>query len=555
MEPLISLFKDIGTLSLDAFWLPVGIWTFLALLVAGFMKFFEDKISAVYHYHSRVALLWGLVAGVTGSALLYYLPLGTSAGTAIQAKFIVIQNPIPVTGSVSSASVNWAEPAVWIGLFTAAILLLAATALVKLFIDFRLLKSFSKNLSLSNSNLTAKLTDANVRLLAAHKNKVRVIFSNEVAVPCTFGWLCKRIVLPDHLRDNRENLNMALRHEFAHIKNSDFLINTSVKTIKALFLFHPLVHKITADIDEYREITCDQHVLQDSGISRKSYARLLLELSPKSVFKTSAAVNMAVQPSTLKKRIQTMNNSTHKIPSLKWSLSIMLIFSLIITGLMSCSDIEENGITGSEVDEMQANINETPSDGLSANLGDSKPLFVINEEMIDQKNIIGKLRPKYIESIDVLKGQNAIDEYGESGKNGVINITLFDKEKAFNDLRTEEEIKALQDKPNKPTKPGNDFYVKVENPPEIKGGLQSVMKNVEYPKQCRQAGIEGRVTVQFIVNEQGQAEDPQIIRGIGGGCDEEALRVVKQAEFEPGTQGGQPVRVQMYIPIVFKLNS
>ena len=100
-----------------------------------------------------------------------------------------------------------------------------------------------------------------------------------------------------------------------------------------------------------------------------------------------------------------------------------------------------------------------------------------------------------------------------------------------------------------------DFFVVVENMPELKGGLAALQRKIRYPEMARKAGIEGRVIIQFIVNEKGQVEDPRVVRGIGGGCDEEALRVVKQAQFEPGRQRGQPVRVQYSLPIVFKLQN
>ncbi len=100
-----------------------------------------------------------------------------------------------------------------------------------------------------------------------------------------------------------------------------------------------------------------------------------------------------------------------------------------------------------------------------------------------------------------------------------------------------------------------DFFVAVENMPELKGGLGDLQKKINYPDMARKAGIEGRVIIQFIVNEKGQVEDPKVIRGIGGGCDEEALRVVKEAEFEPGRQRGNPVRVQYSLPITFKLQN
>lgn len=100
-----------------------------------------------------------------------------------------------------------------------------------------------------------------------------------------------------------------------------------------------------------------------------------------------------------------------------------------------------------------------------------------------------------------------------------------------------------------------DFFVIVEKMPKIKGGLVSIQQCVEYPEMARKAGIEGRVIVQFIVNENGEVEEnPKVVRGIGGGADEEALRCVKRAEFTPGMQRGEPVRVQFTVPVVYNLS-
>lgn len=106
-----------------------------------------------------------------------------------------------------------------------------------------------------------------------------------------------------------------------------------------------------------------------------------------------------------------------------------------------------------------------------------------------------------------------------------------------------------------PEEEEDDFFVAVENMPELKGGLAGLQRQINYPDMARKAGIEGKVIIQFIVNEQGRVEDPRVMRGIGGGCDEEALRVVKQAEFQPGMQRGEPVRVQYSLPITFRLQN
>lgn len=100
-----------------------------------------------------------------------------------------------------------------------------------------------------------------------------------------------------------------------------------------------------------------------------------------------------------------------------------------------------------------------------------------------------------------------------------------------------------------------DFFVLVEQMPELIGGLGSLQQQIKYPDRALRAGIEGRVYVRFIVDEKGEVENPHVIRGIGGGCDEEALRVVETAKFKPGLQRGRPVRVQYNLPIIFRIKT
>jgi protein TonB len=83
--------------------------------------------------------------------------------------------------------------------------------------------------------------------------------------------------------------------------------------------------------------------------------------------------------------------------------------------------------------------------------------------------------------------------------------------------------------------------------------LEALTANIRYPDVARLAGLEGRVIVQFIIDEKGRVSNPMVIRGQGGGLDEEALRVVREARFKPGKQRGKPVKVRMSIPINFRL--
>jgi protein TonB len=102
------------------------------------------------------------------------------------------------------------------------------------------------------------------------------------------------------------------------------------------------------------------------------------------------------------------------------------------------------------------------------------------------------------------------------------------------------------------------IFTFVEEQAEFPGGEEAritfLQKNIKYPALARENGIEGRVYVTFVVGPDGSIRDVKVLRGIGGGCDEEATRVVKMMPpFKPAKQNGRPVNVQFNMPIVFSL--
>ena len=104
----------------------------------------------------------------------------------------------------------------------------------------------------------------------------------------------------------------------------------------------------------------------------------------------------------------------------------------------------------------------------------------------------------------------------------------------------------------------NGVYQIVEEMPQYPGGENALMdyvsKNVVYPKEAQEKGISGRVFVSFIVEKDGSVSNVKVMRGIGGGCDEEAVRVISGLpKWKPGKQEGKPVRVSYQMPINFKL--
>jgi len=107
--------------------------------------------------------------------------------------------------------------------------------------------------------------------------------------------------------------------------------------------------------------------------------------------------------------------------------------------------------------------------------------------------------------------------------------------------------------------PEHDVYQIVEQMPEFPNGQEALMlyiaKQVKYPAEAKKAGAYGRVFIGFIVEPDGSLSDFKVLRGIGYGCDEEALRVVKSMpKWQPGMQRGKAVRVKYLVPVNFKLD-
>lgn len=99
----------------------------------------------------------------------------------------------------------------------------------------------------------------------------------------------------------------------------------------------------------------------------------------------------------------------------------------------------------------------------------------------------------------------------------------------------------------------------VEVMPEFPGGTKKLMSylgnNIKYPEKAKKDGVKGRVFITFVVEKDGSIGDVKLLRGIGAGCDEEAMRVIESMpNWKPGMTEGKPVRVQYNLPIKFQLD-
>jgi len=324
--------------------------------------------------------------------------------------------------------------------------------------------------------------------------------------------------------------HQVITHELAHIKGHHSLDVLLMELMTVFLWFHPLIFLYKRSIKENHEFLADNAVLEFS--SKKQYGRLLLE---QAIPGLRLANNFNY--SLLKKRIKMM--STHKSKStdlLKYSICIPLFMFAIV--LFSC---KKDVVEQSSEDVIAKNFVKEVSSELA------------------------RKGPTFPGSVNENKSSRVIFDHLEKLKEGA---TPEMKEKISKQI---EKLEAnLITKPSAPDE--NGYYGLVDESPRYPGCesgsmtplerrtcskklmLNYIYNNITYPEAAKTAGIEGMVIIQFYLNEQGEISSPKVVRSIGGGCDEEALRVVNEMpDWIPGKLDGQTVKFKYTLPVKFKL--
>jgi TonB family protein len=596
MTALLNLLTTIGDFMFQEVWFPLLIWTIIAVPVTVLLHRLQS-IPPAYQYHGRMALLFALPLGIIGSHLLDVL--GSSAATAVPStKFFVIQNPIPASPAAEPSMVSiFADPMLWIGLVGLLMIAGAVYSLMAMTKGLIGLWNMENNLSFNSLHYHTAITNHLPRIDQQKWRQTQIAFSSDAQTPFTYGWPRTKIVIPKRLEGSPEALAMAVQHELTHIKHRDFLLNGILMAIKSLFWIHPLTHYLHKSCQEYREITCDSEVLATNHFSKKRYASFLFDLAQHKP-RTTMAMNMAINPSTLKKRIQNMSSNTSTYNAFNTSFYGMLVSLLVLTGVISCSDMQSSADSSADLLSQQLNLSgaeisvngkeiidmpkseddkfqfKGPANAILKMTLDEYGTFLISGRNFTGARPVGTVNGNELSftvnelTVDVSTPQKMLKQdqanfyvahdasYAIPSKNGkstamswFSNYEEYKNYRDIHDLKDAAKTAIEKSKKNQ----GKDFYRAVEEMPKLKGGLNSIQSQLKYPEMAVKAGIEGTVNVDFIVDKNGNVENPQILRGIGGGCDEEALRVVKKAKFEPAMHKGELVRVKYSVPIRFQL--
>ncbi|MEM8964810.1 MAG: M56 family metallopeptidase [Bacteroidota bacterium] len=347
------------------------------------------------------------------------------------------------------------------------------------------------------------------------------------------------------LWDNTQTLSASearqmMAHEETHIRQKHSYDITYFTLLKIVFWFHPLVYLFERVLVENHEFAADAGALQHPTADRQTYSRLLAKQSMASLQWT--VVNHFYKSKTLK-RIRMMEKNNN----LRWYryvLVVPVVASLFF--VFSCQpdteELEQQAIAES-YEDVQAQLKEIGGQ-----------LEALTVEYFENP---GNLREAINKESEKLIGTDtpppSLAELHLKAFEGVASNSDYQKIENLLDRQ-----KTLQGKLiNLPDTDG--VFAVVENMPTPEGGMrefyQYVGQNMKYPVQARRMGIEGKVFVQFVVNEYGELTDFQALKGIGAGCDDEAIRVLEEAPaWNPGTTDGKPVPVRMVLPITFHLD-
>jgi TonB-dependent SusC/RagA subfamily outer membrane receptor len=426
------------------------------------------------------------------------------------------------------------------------------------------------------------------------ENGVRIYCHADDVNP--FSWM-RNIVISQ--KDYDEAGREIVLHEMGHIQAHHSWDVVLLTLVQMLQWWSPLVYVLGISLRDVHEYEADDYVLRQ-GISAQSYQLLIIK---KAVGSGSYAFANSFNHSLTKKRITMMKNSNsnpwmrskalYVIPVAALALSAFATPKFVAPIKDAVTKLEGKSTENSpnlqdlleekeEIAVMDVSGKATAS--VDKAQDEAQPLIVLNGKIFDiPKDAIPSKRvnaeeqltkllnidAENIESITVLQKDAAIAVWGEKGANGVIDITTKDA----NDL--------------KDNQPDDKIFDKPEVLPEFPGGEAElygwIARNVKYPSEAIEYGVQGRISVQFVVEKDGSMSDIKIAKVSDGraivitaykakddspeelkkeneekglkALQDESIRVVKaMPKWKPGTNKGKPVRCYFHLPINFRLN-
>lgn len=390
---------------------------------------------------------------------------------------------------------------------------------ISAFFLFKFLSGVFYLIWLKRNSSHVKVNDMNIRKVGNIKGSFTF-----------FNW----IFLSEEIDHNQQDYEAILKHERAHASLGHTYDLMLFELFKVCFWWLPTAWVNIKEIKKIHEYQADAAALKSCDVDQ--YSSILIS----STLKTNGlSLASSFHDGLILKRLTAMKLQVKKISPWKLGALSALCASLII--VFACSEEMDR-----DLKEMGSKSNAITFDQLPTSM--QTDLAGIKDELtfvridVPEDNKLSETAKKDLEELDA----KLIHTISVDKVNHAIYVALKKDGANFDYLADKSKMEG-------------DIFTIVERQPEFEGGINGfhsyIMNAIKYPLQARQAGVEGRVDVQFVVEKDGSLSEVKAIKGIGSGCDEEAVRVLQNApSFKPATQNGKPVRVRMVLPITFELN-
>ena len=463
-----------------------------------FYLFFRLLLSKeTFHRFNRMALLGVLFF----SLLIPCIEVTTRHQVEVQQAVLSIEQlllmaelevtPANVGAVQETSAISWVQIVLLV--YLAGILFLACRNIYSLICLFRLI----------HSGKHEKL----------EKGVTLVVHNQEIA---PFSWM-KYIVISR--KDLEENGREILIHEMAHIHHRHS-VDLLVADICIFFQwFNPGAWLLKQELQNVHEYEADETVINE-GVNAKEYQLLLIK---KAVGTRLYSMANSFNHSKLKKRITMMlKEKSNPWARLKY-LYILPVAAIAVTAFAR-PEISE---TAEEISRMSDALGREQASLLFSRLHDISAAKVNDLTAIVEAKAV-KTTEEPVQVAPVLKD------------------TAKPVEVKYIPVEVTEKLQ------------GTPFFEVVEQMPEYPGGMAAAMeyiqKNMRYPETAKKNGTQGRVTVQFIVDKEGNVTEPKVIRAVDKDLDAEAIRLVgTMPKWKPGMQKGQAVAVKYTLPVMFRL--
>jgi TonB family protein len=527
-----------------------------AVCLAVFYLFYRLLLSKeTFHRFNRIALLGILIL----SCVIPFAEVTVKEPMEVSQQFLTLEELLLMADLNRAATVEAAP----VSMITWRETLLIVYILGIIFFFLRNLWSLGRMLRLiKGSNI------------ARQENGITLITHQKDIAP--FSWM-KFVVISE--KDLMENGEEILTHEYAHI-HKKHSIDLLIADICIFFQwFNPASWLLKQELQNIHEFEADESVIAQ-GIDVKKYQLLLIK---KAVGTRLYSMANSFNHSSLKKRI-TMMLKKKSNPWARFKYLYVLPLAAIAVAAFARPEISN------ELGEISAvKVNDLTAIMKTEEVKSVETVSVQSEKKI---RVVGKVYDK--EDNTPIVGVSIIIEGTTSGTisdlDGNFVIEMKEGEKlrfSYINYATKivpvpagtEGLKVLLEKDGSAGKtdligeivavgytpvavdddPSYQVFQVVEEMPEFPGGIGECLKflgkNIKYPVEAQQAGAQGKVIVQFVVEKDGSIANPKVVRSIDPNLDGEAIRVISiMPKWKPGMQKGQPVRVKYTVPVTFRLD-